>query len=343
MKAYLQVESAGLYSTIQDQGRYHYEALGVPPSGAMDGVALSLANLIVGNPPQASALELTLVGGRYRLHLSPEIRSMRALLCIGGFVHAKAHLPNGVIRQLNPWRAYTLPNQTEIVIGKMVNSMRTYLTIYGGFNLPEVLGSQSTLTRAQLGGLAGRTLEKGDRLPFNVKPTVINFRKGKISLIQALYAKAPIRVIIGPQADYFSAATLEQFLASTYTLSGHSDRMAYCLAGPTLCHQKGADIISDAIMTGSIQIPGSGQPIIAMLDRQTTGGYPKIATVISADLPRLAQLVPGDSVTFRAVSLTQAAHYRQQQQRQIQEIEQMILAEDHNFSIFPLLGHQQAE
>jgi biotin-dependent carboxylase-like uncharacterized protein len=179
-----------------------------------------------------------------------------------------------------------------------------YLAIAGGIDLPLQLGSLSLHQRAALGGFHGRAFEPGDRIPLRLTAPP----EGPLLSLDPvpIEAQAPIRVVLGPQDDYFTAAGLETLLSSSYAVSQEADRMGYRLTGPKIEHAQGFNIVSDGIVSGSIQVPGSGEPIIMMADRQTTGGYPKIATVISADLRVVAQRRPGDALRFQAISMVEA-------------------------------------
>jgi allophanate hydrolase len=191
------------------------------------------------------------------------------------------------------------------------DSVCAYLAIEGGLNIPAVLGSAATNARSGIGGFCGRRLQQGDMLPVNLNSALLphNYTLARpldLALDQS------IRVVLGPQADYFTEDALETFLSSEYSVSLHSDRMGYRLEGPPLTHARGYNIVSDGIVTGAIQVPGSGQPIVLMVDNPTTGGYPKVATVISSDVPVLARRGPGRKLRFAAVDVNQAQAARRQ-------------------------------
>ncbi len=287
---WLEVMSPGVLTTVQDKGRDGFAHLGVPASGPMDMIAFRLANAVVGNGPECAALELTALGGRYR------VMGGECVLCLGGAVDAQA---DG--RALEPWVGHRLTEGSELVVGRIQRGLRAYLTLAGGIDTQPVLGSRATLARASLGGLNGRALAKGDRLPL-AEQTDVGRRRCLHAHLTALYSSGPLSVVMGPQQEAFTDASLLTFLQSRYRVSTHADRMGYRMVGPALAHVYGADMVSDAVVPGSIQVPGNGQPIIALHDRQTTGGYPKIATLIGADLARVGQLRPGQSVAFRAIT-----------------------------------------
>ncbi|TKI08602.1 5-oxoprolinase subunit C family protein [Martelella alba] len=287
--AWLEVLSPGVFTTVQDSGRRGFAHLGVPASGPMDAIAFRLANAVVGNTPDCAALELTAHGGRYR------IGGGECLLCVGGALEAQA---DG--RLLAPWTGHRLPAGCELVLGRVQRGLRAYLAVAGGVDVAPVMGSRATLTRAALGGWRGRALMKGDRLPLG-RDTGIGRRHCPHALLTPFYGAGPLAVVPGPQQDAFTATALYTFFHGRYRIGMQADRMGYRLAGPALAHRQGADMVSDAVVPGSIQVPGNGQPILALHDRQTTGGYPKIATLIGAEFPRVGQLRPGQGLGFRAV------------------------------------------
>ncbi|PXW42917.1 biotin-dependent carboxylase-like uncharacterized protein [Klebsiella oxytoca] len=300
---WLEVISPGLLTTVQDEGRRGFAHLGVPASGPMDMIAFRLANAVVGNGPECAALELTALGGRYR------VMGGECILCLGGAVDAQA---DG--RVLEPWVGHRLAEGSELVVGRIQRGLRAYLALAGGIDVEPILGSRATLTRASLGGLNGRAVAKGDRLPLAEK-TVVGRRRCLHAYLTSLYSSGPLSVVMGPQQEAFTEASLLTFLHGRYRVSAHADRMGYRMVGPALVHLYGADMVSDAVVPGSIQVPGNGQPIIALHDRQTTGGYPKIATLIGADLPRVGQLRPGQSVAFRAITVSEGvARWRRLQE-----------------------------
>lgn len=289
----LLVITPGLHDTVQDAGRTGSQRFGVSVAGAVDAVSHRIANLLVGNPPEAATLECTMSGGVF------EVEADRCRIALAG-----ADMPIEVAgRHLIPYAAHVLRRGDRLRIGTAKTGLRAYLAVAGGIDVPPVLGSRSTQTRARLGGIEGRALRAGDRLPIGVAgPAPL------LALPEAAWPRfdGPVRVLPGPQADAFTAAGMETFLSATYTVSVRSDRMACQLDGPAIEHADGFNIVSDGIVNGSIQVPGHGRPIVLLADRQTTGGYPKIATVLTADLPKLAQRRPGDSVTFTAVDAAEA-------------------------------------
>lgn len=307
MKPLLKVVAPGLMTTLQDLGRPGYQRLGIPVSGALDGVSLRAANLLAGNAAGMGALEIAYQGPT----LAVEAESIR--IAYAGGTAPIDILPRegaSIGERLQPLQSACLRKGQILRIGALSGSAVGYLAVEGGFDVASALGSQSTLARAGLGGLEGRPLRAGDALPLKQDRTEDRQERMVPSLVLA--PPSHIRVILGPQDDYFSDVGKRTFLESVYTVSPASDRMGMRLAGPVLEHAKGYNIVSDGTAAGSIQVPGNGLPIVLLADRQTTGGYPKIATVISADMPALGRLMPGAKVAFKAVDVAEAeAAYRQ--------------------------------
>jgi biotin-dependent carboxylase-like uncharacterized protein len=302
MTAALRVVAPGLMTTLQDLGRPGYQHLGVPVSGALDHVSLRTANLLAGNPPGMGALEIAYQGPT----LSVEVESVRIALAAGGQAPIDIISPDGGgARRLAVCESARLLRGQTLKIGALSGSAILYLAVEGGFGIAPVMGSQSTLTRGGIGGFEGRALRAGDVLPLR-QPAAAEREEAMLPPLD----RAPpprIRVVLGPQDDHFTSAGLRTLLESPYTISRASDRMGMRLEGPTLEHsRKGANIISDGIAPGSIQVPGNGLPIVLLADRQTTGGYPKVATVISADMPALGRMTPGAKVAFQAVDIEAA-------------------------------------
>jgi len=301
----LEVLEGGLLTAVQDLGRYGYERLGVPVAGAMDRFALQAANILVGNDPSEAALEITLVG--------PTLRATEScLIAVGGADFSPR--VNG--REIPMWVAVFVRKGWVIEFGGRKTGCRAYLAVAGGINVPPLMGSKSTYLSGGFGGFEGRALKKGDLIPTGQPAFHLPSLAGKEFPTDRIpkYSDAPeVHVILGPQDDYFTEEGIATFLSSEYKVSSTSDRMGYRLQGPEIAHKGRADIISDGIALGSVQVPADRQPIVMMADHQTTGGYPKIATVISASIPLLAQCMPGAStVTFEAITVEEAqARYRE--------------------------------
>ncbi len=278
-------------ASIQDIGRFGYRHFGVPVSGALDSVSFRLANALVKNPANAAALEMRLTGPRLQAHAPVRI----------ALAHAEAVIEraDGTREPLPAWRSATLAVGDILKIGA-VQGGAGYLAIAGGFDVPTVLGSRATYARAGFGSL----LREGMSLPVGF--TDLNTPELAVSPAPTFENDTPIRVIPGPQREMFTDAAFATFISSDYTVTQEADRMGLRLAGPTLTHVAGADIVSDAVTPGAIQVPGDGRPIVLLADCQSVGGYAKIATVIAADLPRLGRLLPGNTLRFAAVTADEA-------------------------------------
>lgn len=304
----LRVLSAGLLTTVQDLGRRGHQCEGIPESGAMDRIALRLANVLVGNPESAAALEITLAGPT----LLFETASLAAL--------AGADLGAVVDGQrVPPWRAMLVPAGATMSFGAPLSGCRAYLAVAGGIDTPVVLGSRSTYLRAAFGGLEGRALRAGDVVgagaasPLSTRIAAsLAHGGGAVSVaawgagpsLRPPYSSSPfIRLITGAHAKMLTRASSDQLFRAEFRVSPQSDRMGYRLEGPTLELEEPRDLLSEAVAFGTVQLPSGGSPIVLMADRQTTGGYPRIGEVATVDLPLLAQLKPGDRLRFRSISL----------------------------------------
>ena len=294
----LRILSAGPGVTLQDGGRHGYLRFGVTAAGPMDPLAFATANAVTGADQNATAIEVSLGG--------VELAADKAvsLAIAGGAFHVELSgrpLPSAVIATLEPGQ--------RLVIRPGVSGAWCYVAVAGRIDVPKMLGSTATHTRSRLGGLCGRALEAGDVLPVT-EPRTLEPRLAKIDAPWLDRAGTQIRVVLGPQDDYFAKTAIDAFVAGPWTISTRSDRMAYLLDGPVLAHAGGFNIVSDGIAFGAIQVPGEGKPVTLMADRQPTGGYPKIANVIGADLGKLAQLRPGTQISFVAVTIEAAVAAR---------------------------------
>ncbi|HJQ56767.1 MAG TPA: biotin-dependent carboxyltransferase family protein [Vineibacter sp.] len=314
MTAQLLIERAGLFDTLQDRGRIGFQALGMPVAGAMDRVALRLANALVGNTTDLAAIEISVMGPTLRV----EADSVR-LAVVGPVTLDLIAAPGASPKPLEVDRSHTLTRGQGLRIGMVDGTSTAYLAIEGGVALRAFMASLATYTRAGIGGLEGRKLRDGDTLPLTRDAAT---SRAELKFGAAFdYGDGPIRVVLGPQADHFSTAGHATFLGSDYTVSKEADRMGIRFEGPAIAHsEKGPDIVSDGIAPGSIQVPGAGLPIVLLADRQTVGGYAKIATVISADLPRLGRMLPGDKVRFAAVTVEDAEALRRDQERRLAQV-----------------------
>lgn len=285
----------GLFSTIQDEGRPGHLAFGVPLAGAMDPEAYALANLLAGNAPGAAAVEMTLLGAAFRFEDG-------AYVGIAG-AEMQATLDGERVRSGS---AFPVPRGGVLAFSSALDGCRAYLAVRGGLDVPPFLGSRSTYTRGGVGGLHGRPLAAGDRIPVGPASPAPPPRALPARDLPRYEGEISLRVLLGPQDDRFAPEGLAVFLGSAYSVTNRNDRMGYRLEGPAIRHRGGPDIVSDALLPGAVQVPGSGMPIVMMADAQTVGGYAKIAAVIAADLPRLAQARRGDAVRFTACSHAEA-------------------------------------
>ena len=286
----------GAFTTVQDLGRYGYLRYGVPVSGAMDTFAHVAANLLVANQPNQACLEITLFGPKLEVLTETEIAITGANL-------------NPKINEAKApqWQTLKVHKGDVISFGMPRSGCRAYLAVRGGIKVPKVLGSRATCTRGGFGGINGRPLKTGNMIQGFDETKRLNYR---LEMPEPLIPKYPreyvVHVVLGPQADHFTEKGIETFLSSIYTLTEESDRMGYRMEGPRIEHASKADIVSDGVLPGAIQVPENGKPIIMMRDAQTTGGYAKIATAITPDLSLLAQAKPGNTVKFEKVTLTEA-------------------------------------
>jgi biotin-dependent carboxylase-like uncharacterized protein len=320
MTAALRVLSPGLMTTVQDLGRRGYQYLGIPVSGALDHVSLRAANLLVGNEPGTAALEIAYQGPT----LAVEADSVRIALAGGSasIENESADGGGGKVR-LASLQSVRLERGQVVRIGALAGSAVAYLAIEGGVDVAPVLGSRSTYTRAAIGGVEGRALRAGDAIPLKLAAAPDREEVQLPSL--DLAPPKRFRVILGPQDDYFTKAGIATLIEVIYTVTPATDRMGMRLDGPKLEHAKGYNIVSDGIAPGSIQVPGNGLPIVLLADRQTTGGYPKIATVISADMPALGRLMPGAKVAFQAVDVEAAEIAARQLAAEFDAMQQRIV------------------
>jgi biotin-dependent carboxylase-like uncharacterized protein len=290
------IESPGLFTTVQDTGRYGYQRFGMPVSGAMDVFSLRLAYILVGNSPDEAGLEATYTG--------PAIlfRSQGAFAVCGADM---APHKNG--KPVSNNKTITVKKGDLLGFSGLRSGCRAYIAISGGIDLPPVMGSRSTYLRAKLGGYEGRPLRAGDEIPLGKGSGKIPLREIPVGILPEYRTEACLRVIEGPEFYRFETEGITAFFSSEYTVTDQSDRMGYRLSGNITRHKpEGPDIISSPVSAGTIQVPGNGQPIILMADRQTTGGYTRIANVVTADLTLAAQLKPGDKIRFAGVSLEEA-------------------------------------
>lgn len=286
MSGRLRIVAAGLGETIQDFGRFGYLRYGVVASGPMDWIAFALANRALGNPHDAAAIEISRAG----IEIACEDEPVDVAFAGGGFAWERdgARLPSAAVVRLGRGeRLRARPGAW---------GSWSYLALAGGIDVPQVLGSRSTYARFSIGGLDGRALRAGDAIASRARET----EPESGAIISPLLERhtGAIRVVPGPQDDYFTDAARETFFAQPYAISARLDRMGYWLEGPALAHAGTFDIVSDGIPLGAIQVPGSGQAVVLMADHQATGGYPKLGTLARADIGAFAQRRPGEAVRF---------------------------------------------
>lgn len=293
----IKILDAGLLTTVQDLGRYGFQRYGVSASGVMDEYSAKIANKLVGNKLGEAVLETTLKG------VQIEFLQNTAVAITGGNCDVTL---NGAKIEL--WQSYLVNKGDILKMGICKSGLRNYLAFAGGIDVPVIMNSKSTNLKAKVGGFNGRKLMTGDVLSVGVGSLEAPLTLNK-HYIPTYSKDIKVGVILGQQDDHFTEVGIKTFLNETYTVTQESDRMGIRLSsvsGATIEHKNGADIISDGITFGAIQVPGSGQPIVMMADRQTTGGYTKIGNVISSDLAKLAQATPGTKVKFVEYTLEQA-------------------------------------
>jgi allophanate hydrolase len=289
----VEIVSAGSMLSIQDAGRFGLRHLGVSAAGPIDGAAMTLANALCGNAPGAAALEFAGPGGSFRTR-----RALRFAVT-GGPCDIRIdgqRVVAGESHRLNPGETLSVGVPQGVVWG--------YIAFSGGIASPIVLESRSTHLRSGLGGIGGRALRAGDILPLGPDeaggPCLRPARPiGGVAMPRGI---GPIRLILGPQQDYFAPEIIARLTEEDFTVTPQRDRMAMVLGGVELPAMRGHDIVSDGTVPGSVQVPGSGLPLVLLAESQTTGGYPKIATVASADLTRLAQMPVGNTLRFAIIT-----------------------------------------
>lgn len=290
---FLKVIHPGPLSTVQDLGRFGYLKYGLPPSGPADEFSFKTGNALLGNPPEAACLELTVGGGKYL------ILEDSTIAITGADMRPKI---NG--SPAKNWETNFLKKGDTLEFSLVTSGCRSYLCVSGGIDVPPVLGSRSTYLLANIGGINGRPLKEGDiLLRGEGRKTAHRFLPRE--LVPQYLSPFELRVILGPQEDHFSREGINTFLQKEFTVSPQSNRMGYRLEGPKIETLK-KGIISDAVPLGAIQVSGDGNPIILLWDRQTTGGYPKIAVVIKPDIWKIGQSKPGEKIRFRKVEMEEA-------------------------------------
>ncbi|WBW49871.1 biotin-dependent carboxyltransferase family protein [Peptoniphilus equinus] len=289
--AKIKVIMPGILTTVQDHGRIGYQKFGISQAGVMDEYNYELANALVGNDVNEAVLETTFVGPTL------EFEDDLTIAITGANMQPK--LDGEAIEN---YQSYEVKAGQKLSFGKLKEGLRGYIAFGGTFGVEEVNGSKSTLLKSQLGGFEGRALKSRDVIEIH-DPVPFKKRILDEKYVPKLSQFAVLRVVFGPQDDAFTEKGKHTFLYSGgYTLTKNADRMGMRFNGPALDFVDGADIISDATVMGSVQVPAEGKPIVLMADRQTTGGYTKVATVVTPDLSKLAQLRPGAKVLFDEVT-----------------------------------------
>ena len=288
---FIHVLRAGLLTTVQDPGRPGFGSIGVSPSGAADPISLRLGNRLVVNLESAAALEMTLLGGTYRF-------SRDAVVALTGSDFGATL--DGEALELDA--SIEVRAAQTLRVGPTRSGARCYLCVHGGIVVPTFLGSASTHVLSCLGGYEGRPLQDGDVL--QIGPATEPFRKRKIAphVADLLVPRKILRVTAGPQSDWFSESSRRLLYSATYRVGEQSDRMGLRLEGPSISERRSRAMVTEGVSLGAIQVPPAGLPIILFVDQQTTGGYPKIANVIAADLHHLGQLRPRDEIRFELVT-----------------------------------------
>lgn len=305
----------GDFTTIQDEGRWGYQAYGMPVAGAMDQYAFRLANFLIGNKANAAVIEMTGVGAVLKFD-----EAQLVAICGADMQGMVNDIP------IANWSSFVVPKRGELKFSAAQSGYRTYLAVRGGFEVPLILGSRSTYTRANIGGHEGRTLRQGDVLYVGqdisqaAKP-----QKLQPQYIPEYVDNIKLRVMLGPQDNMFSEETINAFFKSSYTVTDQSDRTGYKLKGSKIKTLGKTDIVSDAVCLGAIQIPAYGRPLIVTADHQPTRGFAKIGCVIWADLDKLAQARPDDTIGFTHVSEQEAIEALKYQKLQYENINANII------------------
>jgi antagonist of KipI len=292
--AMIGVVRPGLLSTVQDLGRWGHQVSGVPVAGPMDTYSHRLANLLVGNDSHAATIEVTLIGPEL------DVDAETTMAVAGAAFDVEC---DGIV--VGTHVSFATRRGSRIRFGRRHAGARAYLAVAGGILTPLVLGSRATHVVSRMGGHEGRALAAGDVLPIAGRPGEVIGRRAP-GLMLPRSGRARLRALAGPQAEWFVPEALDALASVSFRVSPRSNRMGYRLDGPPLLHQRKDEPISEPVSFGSIQVPAAGQPILLMADRPTAGGYPKIATLIAADLPAAGQLAPGDAIEFELCTRPQA-------------------------------------
>jgi antagonist of KipI len=291
----LLVEAPGLFTTVQDLGRDGFGPMGVSTSGAADPISLRIGNRLVGNSEGAAVLEMTLIGGAFTFERATVIAVTGA-----DFGPSLDGVP------LPMWTSIEIREGQTARFGPSRSGARAYLCVQGGIAVESFLGSASTHVLSGLGGFEGRALRKGDRVEVGAANSLFRKRVLSPEALENLQPRKVIRITDGPQSDWFTESSWKTFCASAFRVSEQSNRMGIRLEGPPISLDTSRETITEGVSLGAIQVTPSGQPIILFVEQQTTGGYPKITNVISADLHSLGQLRPRDEIRFERVKMSEA-------------------------------------
>lgn len=310
----ISVENGGILTTVQDEGRFGYQAYGVSTSGAMDSHAFHIANLLVGNKMTEGALEMTFMGPTLTFTCD------NIIAVTGGDL-----MPMLDGQPMPMYQAVLVRKGQKLQFGGARNGCRGYIAFAGGLEIPEVMGSKSTLLRNNLGGVKGRKLEKGDTIAFTAPKTeLFNMENRKVPADVYPADEVVLRVVLGPQDDEFTERGIRSFFWNSGVITDEFDRMGCRIEREPIEHKGDGNINTDGISLGSIQVPANGKPIIMLADRQSTGGYAKIGTVISVDLPKIAQSRPGQKVRFIQVSLELAQSLYIRERNKMLELDEKL-------------------
>jgi biotin-dependent carboxylase-like uncharacterized protein len=304
----IHVNEPGLLTTVQDLGRYGYSHLGISSGGAADSLAMRIVNLLVGNAENAAALEMTLAGATL------EFGEACVVALTGGECDGRIGDETAPM-----WQAVRVPKKGVLACGGMKTGARSYLAVQGGLDFPTIMGSASTNLAGHFGGLEGRGLLKGDLLGVRRGPHS-RVRTLKPGAVDRLYPRGPIRVTRGAQHDWVGPEAFDKLLSCPYMVTEESNRSGLRLKGEPISPRVRSQLLTEGVSLGAIQVPQDEQPIILFVDQQTTGGYPKIANVISADMHRVGQLRPREEVRFAEVAIPEAIRLLREQEEWLKQI-----------------------
>jgi antagonist of KipI len=294
----IHVLKPGLQTTVQDLGRFGYAHFGLSPAGAADCVSFQIANLLVGNDANASALEITLLGPMLEFEVS-------ATIAITG---------HGTLASTPMNEALEVAAGTRLVIGSLSAGARAYLAVRGGLAISSIMGSCSTFLPAKIGGFEGRALRSGDKLAIGERIRGWPRKLAASFYSNLVHHSGPIRVTPSIQSEWFDNETIERFYRQSFTVTDQSNRSGLRLAGEPIVSAHKGELVTEGVALGAVQVPPNGQPIVLFVDQQTTGGYPKIANVVAADVPRVGQLRPRDEIRFQSVRIPEAIELLREQE-----------------------------